>query len=150
MDLGYVLAHWEQVRTGLYATIDKFRDDELDARPYAGGWSVRQIVLHIAQEERGEFGYGVVQTLDAFPAEYATHMYPTKVALQALLEAVHTPTIAYLREREPNDLARVVDTPWGASYRLIEMIGHMVEHEIHHRGELSLILGMLGRSGFDA
>jgi uncharacterized damage-inducible protein DinB len=30
------------------------------------------------------------------------------------------------------------------------MIGHLIEHEIHHRGELSLILGLLGREGLNA
>jgi uncharacterized damage-inducible protein DinB len=30
------------------------------------------------------------------------------------------------------------------------MLWHVVEHEIHHRGELSLILGLLGREGLDA
>jgi uncharacterized damage-inducible protein DinB len=150
MDLEYLLGHWEQVRAGLSDTIDTFHDDELDVRPYTAGRSVRQIVLHIAQEEHGEFGYGIVQTLDAFPAEYSIQEYPTKAALRVLLASVHAPTVAYLRALEPADLSRGVVTPWGASYRLIEMIGHMIEHEIHHRGELSLILGMLGRSGFDA
>lgn len=39
---------------------------------------------------------------------------------------------------------------WGPASHLIEMLGHIVEHEIHHRGELSLVLGMLGRPGLDA
>jgi len=29
------------------------------------------------------------------------------------------------------------------------IIWHVLEHEIHHRGELSLILGLLGREGLD-
>jgi len=30
------------------------------------------------------------------------------------------------------------------------MLWHTIEHEIHHRGELSLTLGLLGRAGLDA
>jgi uncharacterized damage-inducible protein DinB len=30
------------------------------------------------------------------------------------------------------------------------MIDHIMEHEVHHRAELSLILGKLGREGFNA
>jgi uncharacterized damage-inducible protein DinB len=30
------------------------------------------------------------------------------------------------------------------------MILHVIEHEIHHRGELSLKLGLLDREGLDA
>jgi uncharacterized damage-inducible protein DinB len=29
------------------------------------------------------------------------------------------------------------------------VIWHVLEHEIHHRGELSLIHGLLGREGLD-
>jgi uncharacterized damage-inducible protein DinB len=49
-----------------------------------------------------------------------------------------------------DDLRRVITTPWGVTYRLIEMLGHLIEHEIHHRAELSLIAGILGRAGLDA
>ena len=49
-----------------------------------------------------------------------------------------------------DDLGRLIETPWGKRYRLVEMLGHLVEHEIHHRAELSLMLGMLGHKGFDA
>jgi uncharacterized damage-inducible protein DinB len=38
----------------------------------------------------------------------------------------------------------------GAQARLVELFDHIIEHEIHHRGELSLILGVLGREGLDA
>ncbi|MCE5207568.1 MAG: DinB family protein [Chloroflexi bacterium] len=30
------------------------------------------------------------------------------------------------------------------------MLRHTLEHEIHHRGELSLTLGLLGHKGLDA
>jgi uncharacterized damage-inducible protein DinB len=145
-----MVAHWERVRTGLIETIDKFRDDELDFKPFAAAWSVRQLMLHIAQEERGEFQFGVTQTLTAFPPEYDPQEYPTTLAIKTLLESVHTPTVAYLKNLDHADLGRFIDTPWGARYRLIDMLGHLIEHEIHHRAELSLILGMLGRVGFDA
>jgi uncharacterized damage-inducible protein DinB len=150
MDLEYVLSHWKNVRAGLIETIDKFRDEELDFKPYAIGWTVRQLMLHIAHEEEGEFNLGIVQTIEEFPAEYAVKDYPTKESIKSLLESVHAPTLKYLRKLEPSDFDRVITTPWGPQYRLIEMIGHLIEHETHHRAELSLILGLLGREGFDA
>src|SRR5262245_20165252 len=76
MDVAYIVAQWERVRAGLIETIDKFRDDELDFKPFATAWSLRQLMLHIAQEERGEFQYGILQTLDAFPSEYDPQQYP--------------------------------------------------------------------------
>jgi uncharacterized damage-inducible protein DinB len=150
MYLEYMVSHWEGVRANLIETINKFRDEELDFKPFATAWSVRQIMLHIAHEEYGEFNYGIAQTLHEFPAEYNILDYPKRASIQSLLESVHAQTVEYLNNLDEGDLGRVIATPWSASHRLIEMIGHMIEHEIHHRAELSLILGMLGREGLNA
>ena len=150
MNIEYVIMRWKTVRSGLLATIDKFRDEELDFRPFAASWSSRQIMLHIAQEEHGEFAYGIVQTLSDFPPEYNAPDYATIELIKSLLESVHAQTLDYLTTLADADLSRVISTPWGATYRQIEMIDHIIEHEIHHRAELSLILGLLGREGLDA
>lgn len=65
----------------------------------------------------------------------------TKVSLLALLDAAHTQTVDYLKALDDSALSRIITTPWGPIYRLVEMIGHLIEHEIHHRAELSLIPG---------
>lgn len=150
MDLQYVLSHWEAVRRSLIETISKFRDDELDYKPFPASWSVKSLLLHIAQEENGELNYGITGKLNEFPAEYKTEEYTTRDSIQSLLASVHAETTKYLETLREEDLNKVIETPWGATYRLIEMIGHLIEHEIHHRAELSLILGMLGREGLNA
>ena len=150
MDLEYLTSHWASVRAGLLETIGKFRDNQLEFRPFATSWSARQTILHIAQEEHGEFGYGIIQALEAFPGEYNPKDYPNKASLISLVESVHAQTLIYIERLAEDDLGRVIETPWGKSYRLIEMLGHLIEHEIHHRAELSLMLGMLGHVGLDA
>ena len=150
MDLPYLTSHWDAVRSALIETIDKFRDDELDFKPFADSRTVRQLMLHIAHEENIEFNYGVAQTLNELPSEYDAGNYPTKASIQTLLASVHAPAVNYLGRLKDDDLGQVISTPWGASQPLIEMLGHLIEHEIHHRAELSLILGMLGRKGLDA
>lgn len=150
MDLEHLLSHWQNVRTGLIETIDKFREAELDFKPYPSGWTVRQLMLHIAHEENGEFNLGIVQTIEEFPAGYATQEYPSLESIKRLLESVHSEPLKYLHTLNAADLNQVIRTPWGIQQRLIELIEHMIEHEIHHRAELSLILGLLGREGFDA
>ncbi|MEZ4864219.1 MAG: DinB family protein [Caldilineaceae bacterium] len=150
MDLLYLQTHWALVRTGLVETISKFNDAELDFKPFPTFWSVRQLMLHIAQEELGEFNYGITQTLMEFPPDYPPVAYPTVESILALLESVHAPIHAYVENLEEAELGRTITTPWGASYTLLDMLGHLIEHEIHHRAELSLILGMLGREGLNA
>jgi mannose-6-phosphate isomerase-like protein (cupin superfamily)/uncharacterized damage-inducible protein DinB len=150
VDRASILTLWDGVRAGLLETVDRFQDEELDYVPYPLGRSVREQILHIAHEEHGEYGLGIAQTLDAFPPPFDAADYPTLDAVKALLARIHDPIRAEVARFRDEELAAEIVTPWGTTHRRIEMIGHLVEHEIHHRGELSLVLGLLGREGLDA
>ena len=77
------------------------------------------------------------------------YMYHAQEKILALLDTVHANTESYLRSLSEKDLSTEIDTPWGESIPLKWIIWHVIEHEIHHRGELSLILGILGKEGLD-
>jgi uncharacterized damage-inducible protein DinB len=134
----------------LQSTLDKFTDADLEFKPFPQAMSVRELMLHIAHEEYGEFRLGIVQDIPEFPPAYPLEEYPSVADVKARLDSVHADTMDYIRALNPEDLEREVVTPWGQTSRLIELLGHILEHEIHHRGELSLVLGMLGRTGLDA
>ena len=48
MNAAKLVQYWDQIRSGLVGTVEKFSDEELDTMPFDGSYSVRQIVLHIA------------------------------------------------------------------------------------------------------
>jgi uncharacterized damage-inducible protein DinB len=148
MSLTQFFSHWKQIRAGLIATLDKFEDSELTYVPYESSWSVGQIALHIAGAEDGWFRYVVARELDEFPG-YRLEDYPTKEDIKTLLAEVHARSEGYLASWSDAGASRVVDTPWNEKLPLLWIVWHVVEHEIHHRGELSLILGLLGREGLD-
>ena len=148
--LHHLMSHWQAICADLLETIDKFNDRELSFVPYGGAWSVGQILRHIAHEEEIEIHYGLTRQTTEFPPEYGAEDYPTLESIKALLAEVHGRTRAYLEGLDDADLDREVEAAWGQTYRLESMVWHVMEHEIHHRGELSLILGMLGREGLDA
>lgn len=150
MKVTRIIQFWNQIRKGLIDTIEKFTAEELDYVAYDKGYSVRQIVLHIAQEEYGEIQYGITCEIDVFPPQYPEDAYPTIESMKALLASVHDETYTYLESLGDEDLEGEIEAGWGGTYPLIDMIWHVMEHEIHHRGELSLILGLLGREGLDA
>lgn len=147
MKLNRVFAHWEELRAGLLAVLGKFDDAELAYRPFETSWSVGQIMLHIANAEEGWFRFVVKQELGEWPADYGLEAYPTVEAIKALLTEVHGRTSAYLATLDFAELERPVEAFWGETLSLGWVIWHVLEHEIHHRGELSLILGLLGREG---
>jgi uncharacterized damage-inducible protein DinB len=150
MNIDWVISTWGRIREGLIETIQKFKEDELIVTPVEGGYSVRQILLHIAQEELGEIQYGITGELDAFPSDYTQSEFPTKASILNLLSEVHERTMTYLQAVDDEGLFLEIEAGWGGKHLLMDMIWHVMEHEIHHRGELSLILGLLGREGLDA
>jgi uncharacterized damage-inducible protein DinB len=149
MKLDQYFGHWQQVRADLLTTVDKFSDEELAYVPFPGGWSVGSIIRHIANAEEGWFRYVVKRELGDWPADYTLAAYPTTTATKALLDDIHRRTQNYLSNWEVADLDRSIAVPWGGTLKLGWIIWHVLEHEIHHRGELSLILGLLGREGLD-
>jgi uncharacterized damage-inducible protein DinB len=144
-----LFSHWAQVRNDLMTTIDHFDDDDLDYVPFPNSWSVGQILLHIASAEEGWFQYVVRQEYDQWPADFKLKDHPSKDKIKVKLLEVHDRTIEFITTLEIEDLNTIIDYPWDGKGRLGWIIWHVIEHEIHHRGELSLILGMLGREGLD-
>lgn len=144
-----IFSHWDQIRTELIATIESFDNQELIYTPYSGSWSVGKIMLHIADAEDGWLRYVISRELDEWPDHYTLDNYSDKQSILQTLEEVHTRTIAYLETLEEENLAMQIHTPWNKKLPLLWIIWHVIEHEIHHRGELSLILGTLGREGLD-
>jgi uncharacterized damage-inducible protein DinB len=57
------------------------------------------------------------------------------------MRCTHEESMAILRTV---DLEATCTTPGGASMRVSKWLRSMTEHEIHHRGQLYLYLGLLG------
>jgi uncharacterized damage-inducible protein DinB len=148
MKPGQYFNHWEQVRSDLLATIDKFSDDELIYTPFEGSWPVGQIMLHIAECE-DHWLHGLVRQEIQMPVCYDLADHLGKAAIKDVLEVAHSRTLGFLDDLRDSDLDRQYTTRFGETFSLYWIIWHVLEHEIHHRGELSLALGMLGRQGLD-
>ncbi|UCF60539.1 MAG: DinB family protein [Anaerolineaceae bacterium] len=144
-----MFSHWKRVRNGLFYTIDLFNDDELHYIPEGTSWPVGRTMLHIADTEDGWFRYAVKKELEEWPSQYILENYPTRVAIKEVLTEVHERTEEFIDALEESDLTRIINAPWGEEFPLGWIFWHVLEHEIHHRGELSLILGLLGREGLD-
>jgi len=144
-----MFSHWKRVRDDLLHTIDLFREDELLHIPGETSRTVGRTMLHIADAEDGWFRYAVTKELDEWPSQYTLENYPNREAIKKVLTDVHERTEEYLDTLEESDMARIIEAPWGDKFYLSWIVWHVLEHEIHHRGELSLILGLLGREGLD-
>ena len=149
MSVEIVLSNWQRIRSKLLETIECFHDEDLPFTPVEGHWTVRELMLHIAHEEMIEVVYGTIQETREFPAEFQTEEYLTVESIVVLLTEVHAQTVDYLNSLSDSDFDRTITAPWNSEFVIGYMIGHTMEHEAHHRGELSLMLGLLGREAPD-
>jgi len=148
MNAAELFSHWKSVRQGLYEALDLLTDEQLAFTPREGLWSLGTVACHIANAEDGWFRYIATGELDEWPP-MEEKRYTTIASVKALLEETHAYTLAYLEGLEAADLERKVTTFWGAELSIRWIIWHVLEHEISHRGEIYLMLGLMGMEAPD-
>ncbi len=66
-------------------------------------------------------------------------------AIREALKESHRETMEYLGTIPAEDLNRIVQVPADGTPKLGWILWHVLEQQIHHRGELFLCLSLLGR-----
>jgi uncharacterized damage-inducible protein DinB len=140
-----LFGHWIDVRNGLFQALDKLTDSQLAFTPRQGLWSLQETACHIAGAEEGWFRYIVTHELSGWAeADFKAANYPTITALKTLLTEVHARTEALFTNDADTTMRQKIKLPYGPEMTIEEVVWHVLEHEIHHRGEIYLILGLQG------
>ena len=137
------LDYWESVRGRTLRVIDRIPPDRLEWAPAEGRWSFGDIVRHLASVERDMYA----ETVDGRPSRYAgcgRDLADGAGAVRAFLDEKHVQALAIFRTLTPERLAAKCLTPAGTPITTYKWLRAMVEHEAHHRGQLYLMLGLLG------
>ncbi len=143
-----LFGHWQQVRLGLLGALDMITDEQLQFVPGEGLWSLGTVARHIANAEDGWFRYVATGELDEWPP-FDEEEISTVDAVKTLLREVHGRTEVLLSAVDVSEVDRIVEAPWGGRFSLRWIIWHVLEHEIHHRGEIYLMLGLMGMEAPD-
>jgi uncharacterized damage-inducible protein DinB len=137
--------HWRNVRAGLFEALDKLSDAQLDFKAGEGLWSLKETACHIAGAEEGWFRYIVTHEIKGWEeADFKATDYPTVVSIKRLLSEVHERTESFLFPAGDSIQSQSVQLPWGSQTTVGWVVWHVLEHEIHHRGEIYLMLGLMG------
>ncbi len=135
--------HWATVRRGLVQALGTLTDEQLNFAPREGMRTLGDIARHIAHVEEAWFRHWMVGKHEGPPA-YTAEDYPTVESITALLAEVHARTEAYLATLDAAALDQPFKTFWGQTGPISWVIWHVLEHEIHHRGEIYLMVGLVG------
>jgi uncharacterized damage-inducible protein DinB len=112
-------------------------------------WSFREskftlgdLVRHIAAIER----YMFAETIQGQPSRYTgcgRELADGYEAVMTFRETLHSQTVEILSRLGDEGLAGKCTTPDGARITIWKWLRLMMEHEIHHRGQIYLYLAML-------
>lgn len=117
--------------------------NKLDWSYAPGKFTLGDLLRHIVVAER----YMWAETVSGRPSRYTS--YGKELAdgyenVIAFMERLHAESVKIFSQLSDEDLQRKCTTPDGAAITKWKWLRLMVEHEIHHRGQIYLYLGMLG------
>jgi uncharacterized damage-inducible protein DinB len=118
-------------------------EGDLDFTPFPGSWPLCKIFLHIAESEDYWIHYLARKEIPENP-HYELKDYPSISAIRVKLRITEERTQSFLEPLKEEDLDWRFKTSRGETITLFQILWHVMEHELLHRGEISLILGMLG------
>lgn len=137
------LPYVESVRGRTRRVVELIPRDRIEWTHRDGAFTLGDIVRHLGATER----YMFAETARGNPSRYPGHgrdLADGYDAVLAYLDATHAEALDIFRAMTPEVLAGRCTTPAGTSISTWKWLRAMVEHEVHHRGQLYLMLGILG------
>jgi len=135
--------YWEKVRHRTRRVAAVIPAEKLKWRWKPGTYSPGDILRHLAGVERWMWAENALRR----PSRYPGHGQELASGLEAVrvyLEGCHAGAMEIFRGLSDADLAEKCETPAGAKLAVGKWLRLMMEHEIHHRGQLYMLLAMCG------
>jgi len=137
------LPYLETIRDRTMRVVKSIPPDKLEWRHTEGVFSPGDLARHIAAVERFTFTENALGRPSRYPGcgpEIAAGLD----SVIAFMERSHREAVELLKTLTPEMLAGKGVSPAGVPITAWKLLRAMVEHEIHHRGELYVCLALLG------
>jgi len=137
------LEYWSSLRGRTRRVVQCIPPDLLEWTLRAGAFTLGDQVRHLATIER----YMYAETVSGRPSRYpgcGRELADGFDAVIAFLDRLDGEAIAIIGALRDEELERKCTTPAGTPITTWKWLRAMCEHEAHHRGQIYLMLGMLG------
>lgn len=142
-DIGSFLEYFDKVHGRTNQVIQSIPTDKFDWTYREGKFTFADLIRHMAAIERYMFAETVQNRRSAYPG-HGTDLADGPESVIAFFNRMHEESVAIFGTLTSDDLTKKCETPGGARITVWKWLRNMVEHEIHHRGELYAYLGVLG------
>jgi uncharacterized damage-inducible protein DinB len=140
--VGPFLDYFDRVRYRTLNVIKSIPPDKIDWTYKQGKFTFADLIRHLAAIER----YMYAENARLKPSRYPGHGKELADGYEAVLEffnRMHAESVEIFRDLSDEDLKKKCVTPGGAAISVWKWLRAMIEHEIHHRGQLFLFLSMI-------
>lgn len=136
------LGYYRKIRQRTRRVIACIPPEHIEWTYKKGRFTLGDLVRHLAALERWMFAENVRGRPSCYPG-HGRELADGYQATLAYFDEMHRQTVEILRGLSDEDLERPCVTPGDAELSVWKWLRAMVEHEVHHRGQIYLMLGML-------
>lgn len=137
------LDYWDGIHARTKRVVDCIPPERWEWAPADEKWSFADLVRHLAAIERWMFAENAAGRPSRYPG-HGPELVASGPACAEYFEHLHAEARAIVAGLDRAALDAKCVTPAGVPITVWKWLRAMVEHEIHHRGQLYLMLGQLG------
>jgi uncharacterized damage-inducible protein DinB len=137
------LKYFENVRTRTTRVIERIPAEQIDWRPTPDAFSFADLIRHIAATERYMFGENVQGNQSRYPG-HGPELADGYDQTMKYFQRCHAEAVEIFAALTEDQLQRKVGTPGGIEMTCWKWLRGMIEHEVHHRGQIYLMLKTIG------
>jgi uncharacterized damage-inducible protein DinB len=141
-EIGSFLDYYGKIRQRTKRVIQYIPEERLEWRYKEGAFSSGDLIRHIAAIER----YVYAEVTAGRPSCYqgcGTDLAAGLAGTIEFMDRLHEESMVIFNQLSALDLQSKVTSPVGYPITCWKWLRALVEHEIHHRGQLYMYLGML-------
>ena len=140
--IGPFLDYYEKVRQRTLKVIKCIPAEKIDWTYKQGKFTFADLIRHLASIER----YMYAENVQLKPSRYPGHGRELADGYEnvlAYLDQMHKESMEIFGRLSAEDLSRKCKTPGETEITVWKWLRAMVEHEIHHRGQIYIYLSMI-------
>jgi uncharacterized damage-inducible protein DinB len=134
--------YFDKVRQRTMRVVACVPPDRVDWAIKEGKFTLGDLMRHLASAERFMFAENAQRKPSRYPG-HGKELADGYDAIVAFMRAKHEEAMAIFGALTEDDLNAKCMTPGGAEITVWKWMRLMIEHEIHHRGQIYLYLAML-------
>lgn len=136
------LDYWTKIRARTVRVARAIPPQHLEWSWREGKFTPGDLLRHLGAIERYMFAENACGRPSRYPG-HGRELADGYEAVMAFLDRMHRETRGLLGELPDDRLGERCETPGGVKLRVWKWLRAMVEHEVHHRGQIYLHLAML-------